>query len=101
VAALDARDKETEGHSRRVVAFTLALADQLDIPDEELTTIWLRATIDFHPSPQGRLTASLGVVYCDGAREIISPDSLIAMADQALYQAKTAGRNRIKFWEQS
>ncbi|HBY93580.1 MAG TPA: hypothetical protein DEP84_06355, partial [Chloroflexi bacterium] len=39
VAALDARDKETEGHSRRVVAYTLALARRMTIPEEELATI--------------------------------------------------------------
>jgi putative nucleotidyltransferase with HDIG domain len=35
-AALDARDKETEGHSRRVVTYTLALARQLGVPADEL-----------------------------------------------------------------
>ena len=39
VAALDARDKETEWHSQRVVAYTLALARHLNIPTEELDTI--------------------------------------------------------------
>ncbi len=39
VAALDARDKETEGHSRRVVAYTLALARQMNMPEDELITI--------------------------------------------------------------
>jgi HD-GYP domain-containing protein (c-di-GMP phosphodiesterase class II) len=38
-AALDARDKETEGHSRRVVAYALALARQLNMPEDELTTL--------------------------------------------------------------
>jgi putative nucleotidyltransferase with HDIG domain len=32
-AALDARDRETEGHSRRVTAYALALADALGIMD--------------------------------------------------------------------
>ncbi len=39
VAALDARDKETEGHSQRVVAYTLALAHQMRIPAQDVTTI--------------------------------------------------------------
>jgi diguanylate cyclase (GGDEF)-like protein/putative nucleotidyltransferase with HDIG domain len=39
VAALDARDKETEGHSRRVVAFTLALAGKLRVTQAELPTV--------------------------------------------------------------
>ena len=38
-AALDARDKETEGHSRRVVAYALALARQLNVPEEDLNTL--------------------------------------------------------------
>src|SRR5581483_11134008 len=32
-AALDARDRETEGHARRVTAYTLVLADALQIRD--------------------------------------------------------------------
>src|SRR5581483_12281328 len=32
-AALDARDRETEGHSRRVTAYALLLADTLNIQD--------------------------------------------------------------------
>ena len=39
VAALDFRDKETEGHSQRVVAYTLALADQMDFPADDLSTL--------------------------------------------------------------
>ena len=38
-AALDARDKETEGHSRRVVAYTLALARQLQVRSDEMATL--------------------------------------------------------------
>ena len=33
--ALDARDKETEGHSRRVVTYTMALARELHVPESE------------------------------------------------------------------
>jgi PAS domain S-box-containing protein/putative nucleotidyltransferase with HDIG domain len=39
VAALDARDKETEGHSQRVVAYTLAMAEKMSISDENLEII--------------------------------------------------------------
>ena len=38
-AALDARDKETEGHSRRVVAYTLAIARRMNLSQQELDTI--------------------------------------------------------------
>ena len=34
VAALDARDRETEGHSKRVVAYALALAEKMGVPAE-------------------------------------------------------------------
>ena len=34
VAALDARDRETEGHSKRVVAYTQALAEKMSVPNE-------------------------------------------------------------------
>ncbi|NOY99050.1 MAG: HD domain-containing protein [Chloroflexi bacterium] len=37
--ALDLRDKETEGHTRRVVEMTLRLARLMGIPDEALTHI--------------------------------------------------------------
>ncbi|MFQ5407174.1 MAG: HD domain-containing phosphohydrolase [Anaerolineales bacterium] len=39
VAALDTRDNETEGHSKRVVAFTLALAGELRVPVRDLDDI--------------------------------------------------------------
>jgi diguanylate cyclase (GGDEF)-like protein/putative nucleotidyltransferase with HDIG domain len=39
IAALDARDKETEGHSHRVVAYTLALAQVLKLTNEEITIV--------------------------------------------------------------
>ena len=38
-AALDLRDRETEGHSRRVVAYTLRLADQLGLDEIAKTEI--------------------------------------------------------------
>jgi putative nucleotidyltransferase with HDIG domain len=37
--ALDSRDKETEGHSRRVTAYTLAVARALGLMDEELVHV--------------------------------------------------------------
>ncbi len=43
--ALELRDKETEGHSRRVTETTLKLARALDIPNEELEHIRRGATL--------------------------------------------------------
>jgi putative nucleotidyltransferase with HDIG domain len=37
--ALEMRDHETEGHSRRVVQYTLSLAQQIGVPEEQLVTI--------------------------------------------------------------
>lgn len=37
--ALDLKDKETEGHSRRVTDLTLSIAKEMDIPEEELIHI--------------------------------------------------------------
>jgi putative nucleotidyltransferase with HDIG domain len=37
--ALDLRDEETEGHSRRVTAYTIALAQAMGLESEELRTI--------------------------------------------------------------
>ncbi|HLN60104.1 MAG TPA: HD domain-containing phosphohydrolase [Symbiobacteriaceae bacterium] len=37
--ALEMRDHETEGHSRRVVQYTLSLAQQLGVPEAHLVTI--------------------------------------------------------------
>ncbi len=37
--ALDLRDAETEGHSRRVTAYTIALAREMGVPSDELRVI--------------------------------------------------------------
>jgi putative nucleotidyltransferase with HDIG domain len=37
--ALDLRDQETEGHSKRVTAYTIAIARSMGIPSEDLKTI--------------------------------------------------------------
>lgn len=39
IKALEIRDHETEGHSRRVVQYTFSLAQQLGVPEEELVPI--------------------------------------------------------------
>src|SRR3954468_16689363 len=37
--ALDYKDRETEGHSKRVTAFTIAIAKRMGIPNEQIETI--------------------------------------------------------------
>lgn len=44
----------------------------------------------------GHITISIGVAYTDGTTSV---DDLIKMADKALYQAKTAGRNQTVIME--
>lgn len=51
-----------------------------------------------HPaSPDGRLTLSIGLAVADPVAEE-QPGGLVARSDQALYQAKHAGRNRTCVW---
>jgi diguanylate cyclase len=55
-------------------------------------------TDDVATSEYGRLTASFGIAeICDGE----PPSSLIQRADQMLYDAKNAGRNRTMIWSVS
>jgi diguanylate cyclase (GGDEF)-like protein len=44
-------------------------------------------------------TASFGLATLDGATETIDHAELVARADQALYRAKSAGRNRVVVWQ--
>src|ERR1035438_9714138 len=37
--ALDLKDRETEGHSKRVTAFTIAIARAMGLPREQINTI--------------------------------------------------------------
>ncbi|RME87680.1 MAG: sensor domain-containing diguanylate cyclase, partial [Anaerolineae bacterium] len=60
----------------------------------------LRAAIADHPVlfPGGAvsLTVSIGAAYID--KDTVSLEGLLGRADQALYRAKHAGRNRVVFW---
>lgn len=46
------------------------------------------------------ITASIGVAELEDAYSVTDADQLIGLADQALYAAKSGGRNRIEVWQQ-
>ena len=43
------------------------------------------------------LTLSVGAALAGDERR--TPDALVEAADQALYEAKNAGRNRVRIWD--
>ena len=49
-------------------------------------------------APPAHVTASLGIAYYP-SKDITSPDLLLRFADEALYQAKRAGRNTICLYQ--
>ncbi len=53
----------------------------------------IRKAVAEYPFPHGRVTLSVGVAWSeDGAT---APEHLVELADEALYKAKDAGRNRV------
>ena len=49
--------------------------------------------------PLGRVTISVGVSTF--AKNIDTPENIIAAADRALYQAKSLGKDRVEFYGES
>lgn len=68
-----------------------------DRNDAEMTFERLRRSIENHVFPQvGRVTVSIGITEI---RDTSIPVELLGRADQALYYAKTHGRNQVSFYE--
>jgi diguanylate cyclase (GGDEF)-like protein len=53
----------------------------------------IRARVAAEPFDGGRMTVSIGVAECPAHGD--TPESLIASADAALYEAKDKGRDRV------
>ncbi len=79
----------------------VAIIITTDIIDAELSAERLRKTIDStrykFDSSEYHITLSIGVAEYPGSSQ--SGDDLINKADQALYQAKAAGRNKVVVYE--
>ena len=68
-----------------------------DRNDAEMTFERLRRSIENHAFPQvGKVTVSVGITEI---KDTSIPVELLGRADQALYYAKTHGRNQVSFYE--
>lgn len=68
-----------------------------DRGDADMTFERLRRSIENHAFPQvGKVTVSIGITEI---RDTSVPVELLGRADQALYYAKTHGRNQVSFYE--
>ena len=95
--ALDLRDQETEGHSRRVTAYAIALAEAMGVQSEDLRTIargaFLHdigkiATPDAILLKPGRLTADEMAImkqHCERGYEMVSKIPFLREAAEIVY----------------
>jgi diguanylate cyclase (GGDEF)-like protein len=82
--------------------FAVLLPDT-DAPGAAILAERIRAAVEErnipHPGvPQGRVTISIGVATTSG-KDLPEPTVLVKSADRALYEAKRAGRNRVRVAE--
>jgi len=79
----------------------LAVLPQVDIDAGRLAAERLRRSLEGYPVmlPSGervRITASFGVASREELGEEATGDLMVSLADRRLYQAKAAGRNRVR-----
>jgi diguanylate cyclase (GGDEF)-like protein len=75
------------------------LLPHIDIEGGERAAERVRQAVEQTPCMSIAVTASLGVTCLQN--EVRSPQELLDQADQALYAAKRAGRNRVARWDPS
>jgi len=77
--------------------FTVLLPDTdvqgAELVVEEIMQLLRRQVIEHAASPLGRVSASAGIAVGHPALDASTPESLMAAADRALYQAKQQGRD--------
>ena len=61
---------------------------------QEILMLLRRQVIEHAGSPLGQVSASAGIAVGSPGAEAITPESLTAAADAALYEAKRQGRDR-------
>jgi diguanylate cyclase (GGDEF)-like protein len=81
------------GEEFMVLAQQLSAESLLDYAERIRTT--LAELITSHEGISISVTVSIGGVFTSALDEEVSPDSLVRMADRALYRAKAEGRNRV------
>ncbi len=83
------------GGEEFVLVLTNATAQQARLVAERLRDRIVELAIPHQRSSHGSVTASLGVASLVPSAQHSGPEALLLAADQALYQAKEAGRNRV------
>jgi putative nucleotidyltransferase with HDIG domain len=95
--ALDLKDAETEGHSKRVTAYTIAIAHKMGLPKEEISVIARGAFLhdigkmaipDAILRKAGKLTDDEMAImkeHCDSGYKIISRIPFLAEAAEIVY----------------
>ncbi len=87
------------GGEEFIVLLYRATTDQVQAAAERVRASVEALAVPHEGSPlYGRVTVSLGVASVQAGERHASPQRLIQLADQALYQAKNRGRNRV--WPQ-